>query len=82
MKHFARVLTLAGSIFLLGSAFAGTEEQLITQAKSEEKVPIDIFETETGYVFESDLNHGGSFGKQYEFQNEFVYGHRFLLNGN
>ena len=45
-------------------------------------VPVDILKFESGYVFESDLNHGGSFGKQHEIQNEFEYGHRFLLRGN
>jgi hypothetical protein len=47
-----------------------------------EKVPIDIVETESSYVFESDLNHGISLGKQDEIQNSFEYGHRFFLKGN
>ncbi|MFL6583588.1 MAG: hypothetical protein ACJ8KU_03625 [Chthoniobacterales bacterium] len=45
-------------------------------------VPIDTVETETSYVFESDLNHGGSFGKQDALENSVEYGHRFLLTGN
>ncbi len=51
-------------------------------APTVEAVPLDILKIESGYVFESDLNHGGSFGKQDELQNEFEYGHRFLLQGN
>ncbi len=47
-----------------------------------EFVPIDVVETESTYVFESDLNHGGSFGKQDALQNSIEYGHRFLLTGN
>jgi hypothetical protein len=46
------------------------------------KVQLDIFETETGYVFESDLNHGGKVGRQDAWQNEIEYAHRFLLSGN
>ncbi len=45
-------------------------------------VPIDYVETESAYVFGSDVNHGGSFGSQDMWQNEFEYGHRFLLSGN
>lgn len=47
-----------------------------------EKVPLDIFDLETSYVLESDLNHGGSFGKQDVLGNQMEYGHRFLINGN
>ena len=47
-----------------------------------EAVPLDLFRLQTGYVFESDLNHGGSFGKQDEIQSEFEYGHRIQLPGN
>ncbi len=78
MKLQARSLTLLSPIFLFHSAFAGT----ITQSGSEEKTATDIFVTETAYVFESDLNHGGNFGKQDALQNQFEYGHRFALSGN
>ena len=37
---------------------------------------------ETGYVFESDLNHGGSLGKQDEIQSEIEYGHRIHVQGD
>ena len=64
-------------------AFAG-EPQVITttQTSTLAPVPIDFISTETAYVFESDVNHGGSFGKADTFQNEFEYGHRFLIGGN
>ena len=45
-------------------------------------VPLDLFKIQQSYVFESDLNHGGSFGKQDEIQSEIEYGHRILLRGN
>jgi hypothetical protein len=53
-----------------------------TAAAETEPVPLDIFNTEHTYVFESDLNHGGSFGKQDEVQNEIEYGHRIRLSGD
>jgi hypothetical protein len=46
------------------------------------EVPRDIFETQSAYVFESDLNHGGSFGKQDEVGNHIYYAHRFQITGN
>ena len=78
---------LAAALFTLAilslSAFATEEaDKSVSAEKKLEAVPIDIFEMETGYVFESDLNHGGSFGKQDELQNEFEYAHRILLTGN
>lgn len=47
-----------------------------------EKVPLDIFEMENAYIFESDLNHGGVSIKQDSLQNDFYYAHRFLLKEN
>jgi hypothetical protein len=76
------VLLLAVSVLSASSAFAGAEGEMITQTKTEEKVPTDIFTADTTYVFESDLNHGGSFGSQYELQDRFEYGHRFLVGGS
>lgn len=67
-------------------AWAGSEvasKAIITPAAAQtEEVPLDIFKMESSYDFESDLNHGGSFGKQGEIQNEFEYGHRFHLTGD
>lgn len=83
MKFFAGFLFLLVTFCLTGVAASVSRLTEDIEGKSaEEKVPIDIVDIRTGYVFESDLNHGGSFGKQYELQNEFEYGHRFLLNGN
>src|SRR5206468_7744403 len=80
---------LGVTLFFFSIAFtaqAGTEPQMVQQTeqfdKDSEKVPLDIFETESSYVFESDLNHGGSFGKQDELQNHIYYAHRFQLTGN
>src|SRR5689334_8144124 len=83
MKHLLRFAV--GSLALaLALAHAGSEDDgkatVITQQT--EAVPLDLFKFESGYVFESDLNHGGSFGKQDEIQNEFEYGHRIQLTGN
>jgi hypothetical protein len=67
-------------------ASAGTEskEQVDSSAsgKTLEPVPLDLFDIGLTYVFESDLNHGGSFGKQDEIQSSFEYGHRVQLKGN
>ena len=80
MKKSPRLLLLLSLLFWADPVRASTENE--SGEKATEKVPVDIVETETSYVFESDLNHGGSFGKQDELQNEFEYAHRFLLNGN
>ncbi|MEY2492988.1 MAG: hypothetical protein QOH24_1939 [Verrucomicrobiota bacterium] len=58
------------------------QEVVVTQTTAPVATPIDIVELESGYVFESDLNHGGSKGKQDEIQNNIEYAHRFLLSGN
>jgi hypothetical protein len=54
----------------------------ISEVDQAERVPIDYVETESAYVFESDLNHGGSFGDQDELQSEIEYGHRIHLSGH
>jgi hypothetical protein len=76
------VVTL--SLLLCVPGKAGTEPpvQIEQCDKDTDKVPLDIFETENSYVLESDLNHGGSFGKQDEVQNHFYYAHRFEITGN
>jgi hypothetical protein len=67
-------------------AWAGTEANdkavVATNQSTTETVPLDLFKIESAYVFESDLNHGGSFGKQGMIQNEIEYGHRIQLRGN
>lgn len=80
---------LVGLIFLFVvsyslPAWAGSEEvtAAATATPSPEAVPLDVFNTESAYVFSSDLNHGGSYGQQAEVQNEFEYAHRFQLSGN
>jgi hypothetical protein len=83
MKHLLRFA--AGSFALaLSLAHAGSEDdgKAPVATQQTESVPLDLFKFESGYVFESDLNHGGSFGKQGEIQNEFEYGHRIQLSGN
>jgi hypothetical protein len=83
MKHLLRFA--AGSFALaLSLAHAGSEDdgKAPVAIQQTEAVPLDLFKFESGYVFESDLNHGGSFGKQGEIQNEFEYGHRIQLSGN
>lgn len=80
MKKFAALILALG----LGlPAFAGDKQPVpMTQTAEVEKTPIDLVTTETGYVFGSDLNHGGSFGSQAEIQNSIEYDHRFLISGN
>jgi len=85
MKNFLCLRTFALALFFISSAKAGTEEdsKAVAQTQtSNEAVPLDLFKLEAGYVFESDLNHGGSFGKQDEIQLELEYGRRMQLTGN
>lgn len=72
-------------LLLAPIARAGSEMEATSVATTEKTlapVPLDLFKIENGYVFESDLNHGGSFGKQDEIQNEIEYGHRIHLTGD
>ena len=74
-----------GILFVATLARAGTEantEVVADATQTSEAVPLDLFKIESGYVFKSDLNHGGSFGKQEELQTNFEYGHRIQLAGN
>ena len=65
---------------------AGSETQgnaaVASTTTSDDAVHLDLFKIESGYVFESDLNHGGSFGKQAYIQNEFEYWHLLRITGN
>ncbi len=85
MKKLLRLIPFL--VLVLGApAWAGSEVQsnaavTTTAAAEPEAVPLDIFKSEHSYDFESDLNHGGSFGKQDEIQNEIEYGHRVHLTG-
>lgn len=83
MKIQLRLFTLFFALSLIGPLWAGPENFVATSTTKEtEKVSLDLFSLESGYVFESDLNHGGSFGAQDSLQSEFDYAHRFLLTGN
>src|SRR2546423_10293617 len=83
MSKLAGAFPLFIALTFARPAFAGSGPELTTTTRTEtETVPIDIFETQSSYVFESDLNHGGSFGKQFEAENDFEYGHRFQISGN
>jgi hypothetical protein len=83
MKKFLLTLCCA-TLFVLSQADAGTEAEAKAFASPDttEAVPLDLFHVESSYVFESDLNHGGSFGKQDEIQESLEYGHRTRLTGN
>jgi hypothetical protein len=78
------ILAVTLSLLMLSGSnvFGGTEPEIRTSNEDLEKVPIDIFEMENTYVFQSDLNHGGSFGKQDELENHIYYAHRFEISGN
>ena len=74
-------------LFGLGDAFSAYGQQrpdidLQSPETSNEKVPLNLFETETAYVFQSDLNHGGSFGEQDEVQNYVYAARRVEITGN
>jgi hypothetical protein len=84
MKIQIRLVALLVGLFSVAGLWAGPEENYIatSTARETKKVSLDLFSVESGYVFESDLNHGGSFGSQDALQTEFDYAHRFLLTGN
>ena len=87
MKILLRLTAICCILFIAHRSWAGTETDakntvVAAPETSEEDVPLNFFQVSSGYVFESDLNHGGSFGKQSELQNEFEYGHRLRLTGN
>ena len=87
MKYFLGLTAVCCALLVACQTRAGTEVDsntavATTTEKTEEAVSRDFFQIDSGYVFESDLNHGGSFGKQSELQNEFEYGHRLRLTGN
>lgn len=65
-------------------SIVGNVDSVVESAAEEKNQPVsrDLIEFESGYVFESDLHRGGSFGNQYELQNSFSYAHRFLLTGH
>jgi hypothetical protein len=84
MKIRLRLSVFLVALFSVAALWAGPEEQYVATSteKKVEKVSLDLISLESGYVFESDLNHGGSFGEQDSWQNEFEYAHRFLLTGH
>lgn len=69
----------------IASAGEGIENKLRTQFVSvehTESVPLNAINSETSYTFSSDLNHGGSYGKQHALDTTFDYARRFQLSGN
>jgi hypothetical protein len=85
MKPFPRFFVFLLGLFFAGSVWGGPEsdtKSVVTTQSPPAKVSLDLIEIESGFVFESDLNHGGSLGRQHEWQNEFEYDHRFHLMGD
>jgi hypothetical protein len=84
MKTRIRFLVVALILFAAPKTRAATIRGEIESIGDEKKeaVSLDLFETESSYVFESDLHRAGSFGDQYAIGNYFSYGHRILLNGH
>src|SRR3982751_2770601 len=86
MRNFLSLLACCGALFIAPCLTAGSDTDgktaVATTQKRVEATPLDIFKFEEGYVFESDLNHGGSSGKQDEIQTELEYGHRIRLSGD
>ena len=82
MNLFRPRLLLLAALATASTALGGSESEFYARSKtkSDTGVPLDVFEIESGYVFESPLVHGGaSFGDQYSFQSKFEYYHRFLI---
>ena len=79
MKLSGPLLSLLASLSIV-SAFGGAESEYARSETKSKEVPLDVFNIEGGYVFESDLVHGGmSFGKQDSFQSKFEYYHLFRI---
>lgn len=83
MKKFAALFL----ILLASSAAvrAGSGERYAPSASAATDlgpVPLNLFELESGYVFESDLSDGRDRGEQDAFHFQAEYGHRFFLSGN
>ncbi|MGZ5018949.1 MAG: hypothetical protein ACXWAV_00815 [Chthoniobacterales bacterium] len=75
---------LAAGIAVLFSlrAWAGAEARYFANPDPE-KTPIDLFSFQGGYVFQSELHTGSvEFGRQYAYETETEYSHRFLIKGN
>ncbi|MEO6970077.1 MAG: hypothetical protein ABI217_04195 [Chthoniobacterales bacterium] len=85
MKRLFSVLACS-AFFVALPARAGMEVDEKTAVASgqtaSDAVPLDLFKIEQAYIFESDLNHGGSLGKQDEIHNEIEYDHRFQIRDN
>jgi hypothetical protein len=81
MKFSARLFPLLAGLCVVSIALAEEPDIAVqSRATSEEKVSIDWIETESAYVFESGLIHGGAnFGDQSSLQSRFEYNHRFLI---
>jgi hypothetical protein len=86
MKSAVRSLLFILMCFALPKAWSASlsgQVQSISDADAKtEAVSLDLIETESSYVFGSDLHRGGSFGDQDAIQNSFSYAHRFLLRGH
>jgi len=83
MKFLLSVLACCAGLiapFLQAGTDVDEKTAVASNQTATEAVPLDLFEFQTAYVFESDLNHGGSHGKQDEIQSEFEYGHRIQLH--
>jgi len=84
MKYLRRFLFVVLILCAAPKTWAATIRGEIESIGDERKeaVSLNLFETESSYVFESDLHRNGSFGDQYAIGNYFSYGHRILLSGH
>ena len=80
MKKF--LCALAALSLPLGAIHAGSVETHFASDRSEEKTPIDLFNLEASYVFESQLSDGINYGDQSASELEIEYAHRFHLSGH
>ena len=84
MKYLTRFLFVVLILFTASLTRAASIRGEIESLGGEkpEAVSLNIIETESSYVFGSDLHRKGSFGDQYAIGNYFSYGHRVLLSGH
>ena len=84
MRRFTRFQVCA-ALLLFGLCNRSPAQEAVVRRidnANDTSVSLDVIELETGYVFESDLHRGTSFGEQSAIQNSFTYGHRFFLSGH
>ncbi len=82
MKKLSLFLFAAALSFSVTAARAGSVDTHFAADRETEKTPLDLFNLEASYVFESELSDGFNYGDQSASELEIEYSHRFHLSGH